>query len=494
MFEAAELGQTLSDKDYQKQVKQLREQMLDMQYKLMQAGFSVILVIAGDDRSGRHETINVLHEWMDPRFLEANAYGPPTEEEMARPFFWRYWRDLPPKGRIGIYLRDWATFSIAQRMDRVIDDNRMEQRIYFINRFEKALVQDGTLIVKCWLHLPKDELKARLKKHEKNPEKFWRISAGDERILKKYKSLSTLTEKVLRLTNTAEAPWHIIESTDDNYRNIKVGEVLLQAINNRFASTQASDRRKPVTPQTSNGNTLTILDKVDLSASLSAADYERKLAKWQSKCARLFSAAQQKGLSNVLVFEGWDAAGKGGAIRRITATLDAGFYRVVPISAPSDEALARHYLWRFWRHLPRQGGTVIFDRSWYGRVLVERVEGLAQPSEWQRAYYEINDFEEQMKTHGVVLNKFWLHIDPDEQLRRFKEREATPHKRFKIGPEDYRNRERWDDYEVAANEMIKYTSTEYAPWHLIAANCKRHGRIEVLRKMASSLEEALDRK
>lgn len=492
MFEAAELGQKISDKDYLKRVKNLRGQLLDLQYQLMKADFSVILVIAGDDRSGRHETINVLHEWMDPRFLEANAYGSPTEEEMARPFFWRYWRDLPPKGRIGVYLRDWATFSIAQRMDRVIDSDRMDQRVYFINRFEKALVQDGALIVKCWLHLPKDELKARLKKHAKNPEKFWRVNQTDERILKRYKPLGTLTEKVLRLTNTAEAPWHIIESTDDNYRNLKVGEILLEAISARMEALGAKDRRS-VIKAARQVNPQTILDKVDLAVSLSVADYERKLDKWQSKCARLFMAAQKRGLSNVMVFEGWDAAGKGGAIRRITATMDAGFYRVVPISAPSDEALARHYLWRFWKHLPRQGNTVIFDRSWYGRVLVERVEGLARTAEWQRAYYEINDFEEQMKTHGMVLNKFWLHIDADEQLRRFKEREATPHKRFKIGPEDYRNRDYRNDYELAANEMIKYTSTEYAPWHLIAANCKRHGRIEVLKTLAESLEEALER-
>lgn len=492
MFEAAELGLKVSDKDYLKRIKTLRGQLLDLQYQLMKADFSVILVIAGDDRSGRHETINVLHEWMDPRFLEANAYGTPTEEEMARPFFWRYWRDLPPKGRIGIYLRDWATFSIAQRMDRVIDSDRMDQRVYFINRFEKALVQDGALIVKCWLHLPKDELKARLKKHAKNPEKFWRVNQTDERILKKYKSLGTLTEKVLRLTNTAEAPWHIIESTDDNYRNLKVGEILLDAITARMETQVIKDRRS-VIKTSRNVNPQTILDKVDLSASLSAADYERKIDKSQSKCARLFMAAQKRGLSNVMVFEGWDAAGKGGAIRRITATMDAGFYRVVPISAPSDEALARHYLWRFWKHLPRQGNAVIFDRSWYGRVLVERVEGLARTAEWQRAYYEINDFEEQMKTHGMVLNKFWLHIDADEQLRRFKERETTPHKRFKIGPEDYRNRARRDDYELAANEMIKYTSTEYSPWHLIASNCKRHGRIEVLKTLAESLEEALER-
>ncbi len=492
MFEAAELGLKVSDKDYLKRVKKLRGQLLDLQYQLMKADFSVILVIAGDDRSGRHETINVLHEWMDPRFLEANAYGAPTEEEMARPFFWRYWRDLPPKGRIGIYLRDWATFSIAQRMDRVIDSDRMDQRVYFINRFEKALVQDGALIVKCWLHLPKDELKARLKKHAKNPEKFWRVNQTDERILKKYKSLGTLTEKVLRLTNTAEAPWHIIESTDDNYRNLKVGEILLEAISARMEALGAKDRRSMI-KAARQANPQTILDKVDLSSSLSVVDYERKLDKWQSKCARLFMAAQKRGLSNVMVFEGWDAAGKGGAIRRITATMDAGFYRVVPISAPSDEALARHYLWRFWKHLPLQGNTVIFDRSWYGRVLVERVEGFARTAEWQRAYYEINDFEEQMKTHGMVLNKFWLHIDADEQLRRFKERETTPHKRFKIGPEDYRNRSRRDDYELAANEMIKYTSTEYAPWHLIATNCKRHGRIEVLKTLAESLEEALER-
>jgi polyphosphate kinase 2 (PPK2 family) len=235
----------------------------------------------------------------------------------------------------------------------------------------------------------------------------------------------------------------------------------------------------------------TILDHVDLSRTITAKSYDRLLKKHQRRLYELTWHAKKKQRSTIAVFEGWDAAGKGGAIRRLTAAMDARLYKVISVASPSDEEIAHHYLWRFWRHLPRAGYVTIYDRSWYGRVLVERVEGLATEEEWQRSYQEINDFEEQLHEHGIILSKFWLHIDKDEQLRRFREREKTPWKEYKITDEDWRNREKWDDYRDAVNDMVAHTSTEYAPWILMPANDKRLARVEVVKTVCRRLEAVL---
>jgi polyphosphate kinase 2 (PPK2 family) len=272
---------------------------------------------------------------------------------------------------------------------------------------------------------------------------------------------------------------------------MSVAEEILKTLTRRLEE-EGEKTDRPVAPAeaSSTEDVVTVLDKVDLTVSLPKSDYSEALDRWQSKLFRETSKALDRGVSTVLVFEGWDASGKGGIIRRLTHAMDASLYRVVPIAAPTEEELAHHYQWRFWRHLPRAGNVTIFDRSWYGRVLVERVEGLASEDEWRRAFSEINVFEEQLVEHGIVLLKFWLHVDADEQLRRFQLRERTPFKKFKITAEDYRNRERRNDYEVAANEMIARTSTEYARWNLIAANHKRRARIEVLETVCNALSQA----
>jgi polyphosphate kinase 2 (PPK2 family) len=236
---------------------------------------------------------------------------------------------------------------------------------------------------------------------------------------------------------------------------------------------------------------ITVLDGVSLSRKLAKDDYEKKLKRLWGRLAALSEEAHQRGISAVFAFEGWDAAGKGGAIRRLTRAMDAAHYRVIPIAAPTDEELAHHYLWRFWRHLPRAGHVAIFDRSWYGRILVERVEGFATEDEWKRAYTEINDFEGQLAHRGVVLLKFWMHLSRDEQLRRFKAREKVPFKKYKITADDYRNRDRWNDYELAADEMIQRTSTDRARWHVVAANDKRSARIDVLKLVCRALSKAV---
>jgi polyphosphate:AMP phosphotransferase len=492
MLEAAELGRKISKAEYREHVPKLREELIELQLRLRDARFTVVVMIDGDDRWGCNEVLNLLHEWLDPRHLEANAFDEPTDEERERPLFWRYWRALPSHGRIGTFLRGWTMQAIVDRLRERLDEDGLDRMIRRIGSFEAALVADGALLIKFWLHLPPAERERRLKASRKDRDKLWGISKADWKIHENYEHARPIAEKVLRGTDRAEAPWHIVESTDREYRNLKVAETLRGILGRRLdTALQGSAAGKPAAPSRTPRDPVTLLDQVDLSREMPREGYERALARWQARLHRGARQAKDAGVSSVLVFEGWDAAGKGGVIRRLTAAMDAPLYRVVRIGAPTPEESAYHYLWRFWRRLPRAGRMQIFDRSWYGRVLVERVEGFASEGEWRRAYSEINDFEEQLCEHAVVLLKFWLHIDPDEQLRRFRAREETPFKRHKITEEDYRNRARRQDYELSAGEMIECTSSEYAPWHLVAANDKRWARIEVLKTVCRALEKAL---
>jgi len=494
MFEAAELGQVVPKDEYHEAVPGLRLELVRHQMQLRDAPFPVIVVLAGDDRVGCNETLNLLHEWLDPRFVVANAFEAPTDEERERPVFWRYWRRLPPRGRIGVFLGGWATHGLAHRVRGEIDDLELDRWSTHVRQFERELTDDGAVLLKFWLHQPKAEHKRRLKAARKDPEKHWALDDVDRAIFEHYEDAIDCAEHVLRQTSTGDAPWHIVESTDFRSRNLTVARTLLKAISKRLGApeldpaTQTIEIARPgVEAQR------TVLDTVDLSATLEKSAYEKRLRKLQAQLSGLARDARQRGVASVLAFEGWDAAGKGGVIRRLTAAMDASLYRVVPIAAPTEEERAQHYLWRFWRHLPRAGHVTIYDRSWYGRVLVERVERFAFSTEWMRAYAEIRDFEEQLAEHGVAVLKFWLHIDQDEQLARFQAREQTPFKQYKITEEDYRNREHWRDYELAVTEMVERTSTRAAPWTLVAAKDKRSARIQVLETYADRLKKLLRR-
>jgi len=487
MFDAAEIGHTLSKEDFEARLPALRVGLLNAQFDLRKADFPVILVVAGEDRLGCQEMINFLGEVFDSRFLETTAVGRPAQEEAEHPEFWTYWRALPPKGRIGVVLGGWMVRAMVDRLEKQIGRGEFARRLDYGRRFERMLVADGALVLKFWLHIPKRDLKKRLM--GKGRRSWWRpVGVDDWRLYRNYEKAMRVIEEALEAVGGDDVPWNVIESTDPHYRNLTVANAILDQLRGRLSAPPAPPAGEPRTAPTDDPHT--ILDTVDLSARLEKAAYEKELIEQQKRLNRLSARAHRRGVSTVLVFEGWDAAGKGGAIRRLTAALDPTIYRVQPIAAPTEEERAHHYLWRFWRHLPRAGRITIFDRSWYGRVLVERVEGFAREDEWRRAYGEINDFEAQLAEHGVVVRKFWLHIDPDTQLARFKEREATAFKQYKITDEDYRNRERWHDYEAAVNEMIARTSTRHAPWHVIPAKDKFFGRIAVLKTVRAAWESS----
>ena len=491
MFEIAELGHTLKKAEYNKQVPELRTQLLLLQQQLRNCGFPVVILISGVDGGGKGDVINLLNEWLDPRYMQTIAFDEPSDEEKERPKFWRFWRTLPAKGSIGIFVGSWYSEPLSRRVYDKIDDNQLQVELLHIKEQEQLLTDDGALIIKCWLHLKKETQKTRLRTLEKNPETSWQVTERDKRHLKLYDNFVHVAEKTLTETSTAEAPWLIVDGSDLRYSSFTVGQHILNRIRQHIERSTAATKNQDNGMLPVNPHQQSLLDALDLSLKIDKKTYTTELARYQGKLNKLARQARLRKRSSILVFEGWDAGGKGGAIRRITHAIDARNYRVIPIAAPTDEERAHHYLWRFWRHIPRAGKVTIYDRSWYGRVLVERIEGFATPAEWQRAYSEIVNFEEALTNHGIVLLKFWLHLDRDEQLQRFKAREQISYKQFKITEEDYRNREKWGDYKHAVNEMITRTSTRRAPWLTVEGNDKKYARIKVLKAFCDALETAL---
>jgi AMP-polyphosphate phosphotransferase len=493
VFESAELGHKVDRAAYEHTVPELREALLNAQYDLAAAArFPAIIVIGGVDGAGKGETVNLLNEWMDPRHIHTCAFPEPSDEERERPRMWRFWRALPPKGKLGILFGAWHTEPIIKRVMREIKSEELNAEIEQIIHFERMLTDEGALLIKLWFHLSKERQRKRLKALEKDPRTRWRVTDTDWARFKLYDRFREVSEYYLRHTSTGEASWTVIEGEDARYRSLAVGKLLLASLREHLdhsAPAPPAVKAAVLPPPVDHRN---VLGSLDLSKRLPKPKYDSQLEKWQSRLNLLSRDPKFKRLSVTIVFEGPDAAGKGGAIRRITGALDARQYHSVPVAAPTEEERAQPYLWRFWRHLPRRGSFTIYDRSWYGRVLVERVEGLCAEADWMRAYSEINDFEEQLVRNRTVVAKFWLQIDKDEQLKRFKSREQTSFKRFKITAEDWRNREKWDVYQIAADDMIQRTSTSVAPWMLVESNDKFYARIKVLKTLVQRIEAVLE--
>lgn len=489
MFESAELGHKVSKEVWEREVPALREALLDAQYDLTVTKVPVIILVAGVDGAGKSETVNTLNEWMDPRHIQTYGLDEPTDEERERPHMWRFWRILPPKGRIGIFDGSWYTWPILERACGRSKTSNLDQDMGRVARFEQMLINEGALVLKFWMHLSKEAQKKRLKGLEKDPKTRWRVTPRDWKHFEMYDTFRQVAERALRSTSTAEAPWIVVEATDPRYQKLTVGKILLERIRARLD--QPAPLPANVAPPRASIDSMNVLKAMDLTQRMEKDEYEEQLLDLQGRLNVLARHRNLRKHSVVLVFEGVDAAGKGGSIRRITQSLDARRYHIHPTAAPTEEERAQPYLWRFWRNLPPAGQVAIFDRSWYGRVLVERVEGLCAEADWQRAYSEINDFEDQLVRSQSILLKFWLSISQEEQLRRFAERQVTPFKRFKITAEDWRNREKWPAYEAAICDMLDRTSTEIAPWTLIESESKYYGRVKILKTLVQRLEDEL---
>jgi len=492
VFESAELGHAVPKEAYDREVPGLREALLDAQYDLVAAkAFPVVILIGGVDGAGKSATVAALNEWMDPRHILTHGLPDPSDEELERPHMWRFWRQLPPRGKMGIFDGSWYTWPIVERAHGRIKDARMDQTLEQVRRFEQMLIDEGALVLKFWMHLSRDVQKKRLKKLESDPLTRWRVTDRDWKHFEMYDTFRRVAERALRSTSTAEAPWTVVEATDPRYQRLTVGRILLERLRARLDGPRPAPAPVKAPPPSAAPDGLNVLRSLDLTRRLEREDYERELEAWQGRLNLLTRHKAFRHHNVVLVFEGSDAAGKGGSIRRVTQAIDARMWQITPIAAPTEEERAQPYLWRFWRHLPRKGRFQIFDRSWYGRVLVERVEGFCREEDWMRAYGEINDFEDQMARSGTILAKFWLAISPEEQLRRFNARQESRFKRFKITDEDWRNREKWPAYEAAVCDMLDRTSTEIAPWTLVESEDKCYGRIKILRTICARLEAAL---
>ncbi len=492
MFESAELGHEIDKERYNREEPELRHALLTAQYDLVKAKkFPVVIIIGGVDGAGKGETLNLINEWMDPRHIQTNAMRPVADDD-GRPPMWKFWRVLPPKGQVGVFVGSWYSVPFIRRVYGEMGKGRFAQELDQVKRFEQMLTDEGALVLKFWLHLSKKGQKKRFEKLARKKATSWRVTDSDWEHLEMYDKFQDVAESMLRETSTADAPWLVVEGGDERYRSLTIGKTILDAIRRRLdepPTKPAREVRAPARIHSIDG--VSVLDKLELDRSVEKKDYEAELAILQGRLNTLTRHKKFEKISVVAAFEGCDAAGKGGAIRRVTQALDARKYDVIPIAAPTDEEKARPYLWRFWRQMPERGRITVFDRTWYGRVLVERVEGYCSEADWMRAYSEINDFEEQLVKNQTIVVKYWLQISNEEQLRRFKEREATPVKQHKITAEDWRNREKWDAYNVAVCDMIDRTSTELAPWKLVSANDKYFARLEVLRTLADAIEAVL---
>ncbi len=490
MFENAELGHKVDKTSYEREAPLVRAALLEAQRELAAADLSVVVIVTGVGGAGKSETVDLLLEWLDARGIQTHAMRGPTGEERRRPPMWRFWQELPPRGRMAISFGAWYARPLLDHVFGRTTRPELDQALDRIVELEQMLHREGVLLVKFWLHLSRDAQEVRIKKLEADPRQRWRIIKRDWKLFRRYDEYRKVGEHALRRTGSGDAPWTIVEGTDRKYRHLTVARALRDALRDRLDRVEAEPPAPRPEPIHLVPPAVNVINSLDMGLALDPATYKEELIRAQGKLGLLARRLRKRGRSLILVFEGPDAAGKGGAIRRLTAAMDARDYQVISVAAPTDEERAHPYLWRFWRQLPPAGRVAIYDRSWYGRVLVERVEGFARPEQWGRAFGEINAFEAQLAESGVIVVKFWLAITPDEQLRRFQHRQATSYKQYKLTPEDWRNRDRWAAYEAAACEMIEKTGSEAAPWVLVEADNKEWARVEVLKAVIRRLKEA----
>lgn len=491
MLEKIDLSKRVDKKTYRRVMDEAEEKLGLLQRECKDAGIPVILVFEGMGAAGKGVQINRLIQALDPRGFDVYACDRPTEDEQMRPFLWRYWTKTPAKGRIAVFDRSWYRSVQVDRFDGLTREDKLGDAYQDILSFEKQLCDDGTVIMKFFLYIDKDEQKKRFKKLEGSKETSWRVTEEDWNRNKDFDRYLKMNEEMLEKTDTDYAPWVIIEAVDKDYAALKIVSTVMDRLEYELEHRRQEDGKQAQRQESKTRERFKngVLSGIDLSKSLTEEEYKTRLKKLQKRLAELHSELYRLRIPVVIGFEGWDAGGKGGAIKRLTSNLDPRGYRVNPTAAPNDIEKVHHYLWRFWNSVPKAGHIAIFDRTWYGRVMVERIEGFCSEAEWRRAYQEINEMESHMANAGAVVLKFWLHIDKDEQERRFKERQANPAKQWKITDEDWRNREKWDQYEEAINEMLIRTSTTYAPWIVVEGNDKRYARVKVLQTVVDALEK-----
>lgn len=496
MLEKMDLTKSMDKTEYKEKMEQLQMKLGNLQRECKELNIPIMIAFEGFDASGKGVQISELIRALDPRGFEVHAVKQENEDERMHPFLWRFWTKTPPNGRIAIYDSSWYRRVLIDRFEKKLSEKQLEYAFRSICAFERQLTDGGMAMVKFFLCIDKQEQSKRFKKLQASKETKWRVTKADMKRNKKFDRYQAINEEMLQKTDTDYAPWTLIEATDKRFATVKIYTTVINYLSGAVAKARAE--KGPEQPENTEviydkGLQASTLSKANLELSYTKEEYKQKLDVLQKKIAKLHGELYRRRIPVVLGFEGWDAGGKGGAIKRLTEKMDPRGYVVHPTAAPNDIEKAHHYLWRFWTAMPKNGHVAIFDRTWYGRVMVERIEGFCSREEWQRAYKEINDMESDVANAGAIVLKFWLQIDKDEQERRFKERQENPEKQWKITDEDWRNREKWDEYEDAVNEMLIRTSTPKAPWIVVEGNCKYYARIKVLETVVNAIEARLER-
>ena len=476
--------------ELKQRLKAAEEKLSQQQMKLKEKRLPVLVLIEGWGAAGKGSAIGQIIKNIDPRFFKVFSMpSTPTEEERRRPFLYRFFEKIPEAGKFTFLDSGWMDQIMKERLDGKLDDKAYAQRVDSVKRFERGLTDNGYLVLKFFFHISKKEQESRIEALLSEKDTAWRVSEGDLWQNRHYDKCLEAFDRYLDDTNTPSAPWYIVNSKSKKFAELQVMETLCMGIET------ALHNESLAVPLLQNAFPLIKMPKlrdVPLEGkTLDEEEYKKELKGLQQKLGQLHNRLYRKRVPVIIAYEGWDAAGKGGNIKRLTGALDPRGFEVHPIASPEPHEKARHYLWRFWTRLPKDGHIAIFDRTWYGRVMVERLEGFCSENDWQRAYYEMNEFEQELHNWGAVILKFWVQIDKDTQLARFTERQNTPSKQWKITDEDWRNREKWDLYEQAVDEMLQKTSTTYAPWHILESVDKKYARIKALHIVIDALEKAL---
>lgn len=482
----------MTKEQYARVLPPLRDALLAAQKRLHDdKAAALAVIVTGVPTAGRSEIVNEFHEWLDPKHIRVHALEKLREQSKAWPAMWRYWNALPARGEIAFFFMGWYEDFVQPALKHPKRAARREERtVERIRQFERMLSRDGIGILKLHLTVSKRTQHERLEKLRADKLTRWRITREEQWLAKHYDDVRKVAKRCIAATGQPDMEWHVIDGTDAEARAFVAGQLLLETL-------ESSIRRKAAAATPPADGTRIRIARHRFSGRhagppLDDDAYDLELEQLRGRFALLTRRRQFRKHGAVFAFEGMDAAGKGGAIRRLTSALDARQYNVVPVSAPSEQERGYPYLWRFWRHIPQRGEIAIFDRSWYGRVLVERVRRFAELADWKRAYQEINEFEQELAEHRLIVHKFWLVVSKDEQLRRFEARNDDKLKRFKVDPEDWINRKLYDQYQAAAQEMLARTNTEHAPWTVVEADDKKYARLKVLRTVCEAIERRLE--
>ena len=481
-------GEKPGDEEMTARLQKAREQLNGMQMAIKEKKLPVLVIFDGWGGAGKGSVMGKVIKNLDPRFYKTETLSKPSEDELRKPFLYRYFVRIPEAGKFSFFDGSWMDEVTKNKLSGKINGEDYHRQLISIKRFERQLSDNGYLVVKFFFHISKSEQKQRLKDLADSKSTAWRVEKWDLWQNKHYDKCVDVYDEYLEATNQFIAPWYFVDSKNRKWAELQVTELLVKSIE---IALQNTGHAAAVLQNTFPLKQMPKLADIALDKKISDEKYDSELKELQSKLADLHNRIYHAKIPVVVAYEGWDAAGKGGNIKRLTAALDPRGFEVHPIASPEPHEKNRHYLWRFWTRLPKDGHIAIFDRTWYGRVMVERLEGFCSENDWQRAYNEINEFEKELDDWGAVIVKFWVQIDKDTQLARFTDRQNTPEKQWKITDEDWRNREKWDLYETAVNEMIQKTSTEYAPWHILESNDKHYARIKALKTVTDEIEKKL---